>query len=48
MFRLGKCPKSIKEIYALWYCYRMDLVADILAGKEISGILLDERIKDII
>ena len=21
MFRLGKCPKSIKEIYALWYCY---------------------------
>lgn len=28
--------------------YRMDLVADILAGKEISGILLDERIKDII
>jgi hypothetical protein len=26
----------------------MDLVADILAGKEISGILLDERIKDII
>lgn len=24
----------------------MDLVADILVGKEISGILLEERIKD--
>lgn len=28
--------------------YIMDLVADILAGKEICGTLLDERIKDII